>query len=180
METRGGGLADEKEDDPKTDEDEGGPTDHGDTKEDDTKTTEEESSLYEDEKDDPKTDEEGDMTHYGDEKDDNIKTDEEESTHYKDEKEDKPKIREGDPTDSEDKKDDPKIRAILTNMLDNTILESFKCSAIDDFVESYEGTGEECMNNQSRNLQSESIIAAFRNFIVLVIIQDPVLICALL
>lgn len=63
METRGGGLADEKEDDPKTDEDEGGPTDHGDTKEDDTKTTEEESSLYEDEKDDPKTDEEGDTAH---------------------------------------------------------------------------------------------------------------------
>ncbi|KAG2035115.1 hypothetical protein BDR03DRAFT_1001230 [Suillus americanus] len=103
------GLADGKEDDTKTDQDERDPTDHEDTKEDDTKADEQASSHYENEKDDPKTNEEGDTTYYEDEKDDDTKTDEEESTQYEDEKEGDPKTDEGDPTHFEDEKeDDPK------------------------------------------------------------------------
>ncbi|KAG1784708.1 uncharacterized protein HD556DRAFT_1314837 [Suillus plorans] len=105
------GLAD-NEDDTKTDEDEGGPTDHEDTKEDKTNADEQESSLYEDEKGNLKTDEEADTIHYEDEKDDDTKTDEEADTfHFEDEKEDDPKTDEGegDPTHFEDEKeDDPK------------------------------------------------------------------------
>ncbi|KAG1868673.1 hypothetical protein F4604DRAFT_1927223 [Suillus subluteus] len=66
------GLADEKEDDTKTDGDESCPTDHEDTKEDNMRTDKEESSHSESEKDDPKPDEE-------DEKDDDSKTDEHEA-----------------------------------------------------------------------------------------------------
>ncbi|KAG1774440.1 hypothetical protein EV702DRAFT_523988 [Suillus placidus] len=101
------GLTDEKGEDAKTDEDEGGPTDHEDT-EDDTKTDERESGHFEDEKDDPKTDEEGGTTHYEDEKYDDTKTDEEGGiTHYEDEKDDDTKTdEEGGITHYEDEKDD--------------------------------------------------------------------------
>lgn len=109
-------VADEREDDTKTDEHEGGPIDHEDTKDDDTKTDEQESSHYGDEEGDPghyedeKYDDEGDTCHYEDEKDDDTKTDEEESTHYEDEKEDNPRTEEdqGDASPYEDEKDDGK------------------------------------------------------------------------
>jgi hypothetical protein len=108
------GIVDEREDDTKTDEHEGGPIDHEDTKGDDTKTDEQESSHYGDEEGDPdhyedeKYDEEGDTIHYEDEKDDDTKTDEEESTHYEDEKEDNPRTDEdqGEASPYEDERDD--------------------------------------------------------------------------
>ncbi|KIK37907.1 hypothetical protein CY34DRAFT_774036 [Suillus luteus UH-Slu-Lm8-n1] len=108
------GIVDEREDDAKTDEHEGGPIDHEDAKDDDTKTDEQESNHYGDEEgdaghyEDEKYDDEGDTIHYEDEKDDDTKTDEEESTHYEDGKEDNPRTDEdqGDASPYEDEKDD--------------------------------------------------------------------------
>lgn len=80
------GIVDEREDDTKTDEHEGGPIYHEDAKDDDTKTDEQESSHYGDEK----YDDEGDTIHYEDEKEDNQRTDEDQgdASPYEDEKDD--------------------------------------------------------------------------------------------